>query len=62
MLFFTDRNNDQISSEILDLRDDSPYFANGRLHLAWDLENGGQTLTLTGADAHGNAYWGKKIP
>lgn len=61
MLFFTDRNNDQISSTILELTDDSPYFTNGRLHMAWDLENGGQTLTLTGADALGNVYWGKKI-
>jgi len=24
--------------------------------------NMGAALTLTGADAHGNAYWGKKIP
>lgn len=61
MLFFTDRNNGQVSSRILELPDNSPYLTNGRLHWAWDLENGGQVLTLTGADSQGNAYWGKRL-
>lgn len=62
MIFFEDQNNDQKHSRILSLADDSPYLTGGQLHLGWDLENGGECLTVTGADPQGNAYWGKRVP
>lgn len=60
MIFFSYADNGIRHSRQMQLPDDSPLLTAGRLHMAWDLENGGQVLTVTGTDAEGNPYWGKR--
>ena len=59
LIRFEDLDNSQKSSRLVTLGADDPLLTKGRLLLCPDLENGGECLAVTGADADGNAYWGK---
>lgn len=61
LIFHTDDNNEPKLPQIRHLSAGDPLLRQGRLLLCRDFENGGQSLTLTGATADGTAFWGKLV-
>jgi len=60
LIFFDDKSNDQKHSQPYTLDETSEYIRRGIVRRSFDFENGQFSLTVTGVDAAGTAYWGKK--